>query len=105
MAWFYLSIASLLEIGWAVGLKFSGGFTQPGIAAVTIGLMALSLLFLGLAVRELPLGTSYAIWTGIGTVGTVIAGIIWFAEPASLLRLGCIGLILLGVAGLKCSAG
>ena len=104
MSWFYLAIASLFEIGWTIGLKHSGGFSRLGPSLLTIVLMATSLLFLGLAVRGLPIGTSYAIWTGIGTVGAVIAGMVWFAEPVNVMRLACIALILVGVAGLKFSS-
>ncbi len=101
MHWIYLLIAGLFEISWAVGLKFSHGFTQiiPSILTV-IGMIA-SFYFLALALKNLPLGTAYAIWTGIGTVGTVILGIILFKEPATALRLLCIALIICGITGLK----
>lgn len=101
MHWFYLLIAGIFEISWAVGLKFSHGFTQiiPSILTV-IGMIA-SFYFLALALKNLPLGTAYAIWTGIGTVGTVILGIILFKEPATALRLLCIALIICGITGLK----
>jgi len=101
MPWMLLLLASLFEIGWTIGLKYSEGFTRPGASAITVLLMAASLLFLGLALRDLPLGSSYAIWTGIGTLGATIAGILLFGEAASLQRLLCIGLILAGVFGLK----
>jgi quaternary ammonium compound-resistance protein SugE len=101
MAWVYLLIAGLLEIGWAIGLKYSEGFTRPAASAATIVMMIGSFACLGLALRTLPLGTAYAVWTGIGTLGTVALGILLFQEPANALRLGCIALILAGVAGLK----
>lgn len=101
MAWIYLFLAGLFEIGWAVGLKYSHGFTRLWPSAFTIGTMAISILLLGLALRSLPLGTAYAVWTGIGTIGTAILGIILFSEPAEALRLACIGLIAAGIIGLK----
>lgn len=101
MAWLYLLIAGLLEIGWAIGLKYTQGFTQPLPSVITVALMVASFACLGLALRTLPLGTAYAIWTGIGTMGTVVLGIVLFHEPADALRLACIGLIVAGVAGLK----
>lgn len=104
MAWFTLFLAGLLEIGWAVGLKYTDGFTRPWPTVLTVGSMVLSVALLGLAVRSLPLGTAYAIWTGIGTVGTVALGIFLFAEPVTTARLGCIGLIVAGIAGLKLTA-
>lgn len=101
MHWVYLFIAGLFEISWAVGLKFTHGFTQliPSILTV-IGMIA-SFYFLALALKNLPLGTAYAIWTGIGTVGTVILGIILFKEPVTIMRLFCIALIACGITGLK----
>jgi quaternary ammonium compound-resistance protein SugE len=101
MAWFYLSIAGLLEVGWAVGLKYTEGFTRLWPSVLTLTAMTLSIVFLGLALKTLPIGTAYAIWTGIGAVGTAMLGIYLFAEPATALRLGCIGLIVSGIAGLK----
>ncbi len=101
MAWIYLFAAGLLEIVWAVGLKYTEGFTKPLPSAVTLLAMAASIGLLGLALRHLPLGTAYAIWTGIGTVGTAIAGMILLGEPAGALRLLCIGLIVAGILGLK----
>jgi len=101
MAWFTLLLAGILEIGWAIGLKYTNGFTRFTPTVLTVGSMILSVVLLGIAVRSLPLGTAYAVWTGIGTVGTVILGIILFAEPATAMRLGCIGLIVAGIAGLK----
>lgn len=101
MAWIYLFIAGLFEVGWAIGLKYTEGFTRPVPAALTIASMIVSLGLLGLALKSLPVGTAYAVWTGVGTIGTVILGIILFAEPATALRLSCIGLILAGIVGLK----
>ena len=101
MAWVYLFIAGLLEVGWALGLKYSEGFTKLAPSVVTIGGMIFSFLFLSLAMRTLPLGTAYAVWTGIGAVGTVILGIVLLGEPADALRLLCVGLIVAGVIGLR----
>ncbi len=101
MEWIYLLIAGLLEVTWAIGLKYSHGFSIiiPSILTV-IGMIA-SFYFLGLALRHLPLGTAYAVWTGIGTIGTVILGIILFKEPVSAVRIMCICLIVSGITGLK----
>lgn len=101
MHWWYLAVASLCEVGWTLGLKQSAGFSRLVPSLWTVGLMALSLLFLGLAVRGLPLGTSYAVWTGIGTVGAVIGGIVCFAEPLTAQRVLCTALIVIGLVGLK----
>ena len=101
MSWIYLFFAGLFEIGWAVGLKYSHGFTRLMPSVLTIAAMGVSLFLLGLALRSLPLGTAYAIWTGIGTIGTAILGIVLFAEPAAALRLVCIGMIAAGIVGLK----
>lgn len=101
MAWVILFFAGLLEIGWAVGLKFTAGFTRPLPIALTVASMAGSVGLLGLSLKALPLGTAYAIWTGIGTLGTAILGIALFGEEASAVRLACIGLILMGIIGLK----
>lgn len=101
MAWMVLVLAGLLEIAWAVGLKHSQGFTRPGPTAVTLAAMMLSVALLGVAMRTLPLGTAYAVWTGIGTVGTAIVGMWLFEEPASAIRLVCVSLIVSGIAGLK----
>ena len=101
MAWTYLFIAGLFEIGWAIGLKYTEGYTKLVPTILTFGAMIVSVITLGLALREIPIGTGYAVWTGIGTVGTAILGIILFAEPATAIRLGCIGLILTGIVGLK----
>ena len=101
MAWTYLFIAGLLEIGWAIGLKYTEGFTRLTPSVLTIASMAASIALLGLALRELPVGTGYAVWTGIGAVGTAILGIALFGEAATVARLASIGLILAGIAGLK----
>ena len=101
MAWINLMIAGLFEVSWAIGLKYTDGLTKPLPSVFTIVAMILSFYFLALAVKHLPLGSSYAIWTGIGTVGTAILGIILFKEPVSVLRFLCIGLILSGITGLK----
>ncbi len=101
MAWLILFAAGLFEVGWAVGLKYTEGFTRLIPTLLTVACMGISLGLLGLALRTLPLGTAYAVWTGVGTVGTAIAGIILFAEPAEALRLACIGLIVAGIVGLK----
>jgi len=101
MAWVILLIAGLFEVGWAVGLKYTEGFSRPLPTVLTLAAMAVSLGLLGVSLRTLPLGTAYAIWTGVGTVGTAILGIYLFREAADPLRLACIGLIVLGIAGLK----
>ena len=101
MAWVYLIVAGLLEIIWAIGLKYTEGFTKLGPTAITVGAMIASVVLLGLALRDLPVGTGYAIWTGIGTVGTAVLGIMIFHEPATALRLASIGLIIAGIVGLK----
>lgn len=104
MSWFLLVLAGLFEIGWAIGLKYTAGFTRLVPTVLTAGAMVVSLILLGLAVRALPMGTAYAVWTGIGTVGTVILGIVLFAEPVTAIRLGCIALIITGILGLKFAA-
>jgi quaternary ammonium compound-resistance protein SugE len=101
MSWFYLFIAGLLEVGWAVGLKYTQGFTRLWPSVFTVVTMAGSVGMLGVALRQLPLGTAYAIWTGIGTVGTAIAGMVLLGEPAGALWLGSIALIAAGIIGLK----
>ncbi|RMF33845.1 MAG: quaternary ammonium compound-resistance protein SugE [Alphaproteobacteria bacterium] len=101
MAWIVLFLAGLFEIGWAVGLKYTDGFSRPLPTVLTAASMIASLVLLGLALRSIPLGTGYAVWTGIGTVGTVVFGILFLGEPATALRLGCVGLILAGIVGLK----
>ncbi|MBC3419325.1 MULTISPECIES: quaternary ammonium compound efflux SMR transporter SugE [unclassified Pseudomonas] len=104
MSWIILFFAGLFEVGWAVGLKYTDGFTRPLPTALTVAAMAVSLGLLGLAMKELPLGTAYAIWTGVGAIGTVIAGIILFGESMALVRLLSVALIVAGLIGLKVSA-
>lgn len=104
MGWLFLLGAGLAEIGWAVGLKYTEGFTRPLPTVLTVISMAVSLGLLGLALRTLPLGTAYAVWTGIGTAGTVLLGIALFGEAATAIRLACVGLILAGIVGLKITA-
>ncbi|MCY1399941.1 quaternary ammonium compound efflux SMR transporter SugE [Pseudomonas alkylphenolica] len=104
MSWIILFFAGLFEVGWAVGLKYTDGFTRPLPTVLTVAAMAISLGLLGLAMKELPLGTAYAIWTGVGAVGTVIAGIILFGESMALVRLASVALIVTGLIGLKVSA-
>lgn len=105
MAWVVLFVAGLLEVGWAVGLKYTDGFTRPWPTVGAAVSMLLSLGLLGIALRTLPLGTAYAVWTGIGTVGTVVLGIALFGEAAGALRLACVGLILAGIVGLRLVPG
>ncbi|AVH37401.1 quaternary ammonium compound-resistance protein SugE [Pseudomonas monteilii] len=104
MSWIILFFAGLFEVGWAVGLKYTDGFSKPIPTVLTVGAMVISLDLLGLAMKELPLGTAYAIWTGVGAVGTVIAGIILFGESMALVRLVSVALIVCGLVGLKVSA-
>jgi quaternary ammonium compound-resistance protein SugE len=101
MAWLYLFVAGLFEIGWAIGLKYTQGFTRFVPTALTLASMVVSLGLLGLALKTLPVGTAYAIWTGVGTIGTAALGIVLLGEPAHALRLACIGLIVAGIVGLK----
>ena len=104
MSWIILFFAGLFEVGWAVGLKYTEGFTRPIPTALTVAAMLVSLGLLGLTMKELPLGTAYTIWTGVGAVGTVIAGIILFGESMALFRLASVALIIAGLVGLKISA-
>lgn len=101
----YLFVAALFEIGWAVGLEYTDGFTRPVPSVLTGIAMILSMGLLAQAVRTLPIGTAYAVWTGIGAAGTALAGIVLFGEPRNMLRFLYIGLIITGVLGLKLSAG
>ncbi|HEX2828894.1 MAG TPA: quaternary ammonium compound efflux SMR transporter SugE [Burkholderiales bacterium] len=105
MAWIYLTIAGVLEIVWAIGLKYTEGFTRVLPSAITIVAMIASIWFLALALKTIPLGTGYAVWTGIGAVGTAILGIALFNEPATAARLSCIALIVAGIVGLKLVSG
>jgi quaternary ammonium compound-resistance protein SugE len=104
MAWTILFVAGLFEIGWAIGLKYTDGFTRPLPTILTVVSMVISMAMLGLALKTLPVGTAYAVWTGIGTVGTAILGIWLMGEPATAIRLGCIALIVCGILGLKLAA-
>ena len=101
MAWAILFLAAAFEISWVIGMKFSEGYTKLVPSALTILGMVLSMWLLGVAAKTLPLGTSYAIWTGIGAVGAMVAGIVLFGETASALRIGSAALIVVGITGLK----
>ncbi|PYF01147.1 quaternary ammonium compound-resistance protein SugE [Rhodopseudomonas faecalis] len=101
MAWIYLFVGGLLEIGWAIGLKYTEGFTRPLPTIGTLICMVSSVLLLGLAMKAIPVGTAYAVWAGIGAAGTAVLGIMLFGDPATALRLMCIGLIVAGIVGLK----
>ncbi len=101
MAWIVLFVAGLLEVGWAVGLKYTEGFTRLWPTIGTAVALTASMGLLGVALRTLPLGTAYAVWTGIGSVGTAVLGIVLFREPATAMRLTCIALILAGIVGLR----
>jgi quaternary ammonium compound-resistance protein SugE len=103
-AWWLLFVAGLLEIGWAIGLKYTEGFSRTGPTILTAIALVLRMVLLARALREIPVGTGYAVWTGIGAVGTAILGIVLFNEPRDAVRLACIGLIVAGIAGLKLSA-
>jgi quaternary ammonium compound-resistance protein SugE len=102
--WIILIVAGVLEVGWAIGLKYTEGFTRPLPTVLTVAAMIASMGLLGIAVRTLPIGTAYAVWTGIGTLGTVIVGILLLGESASLPRLLCVLLIVIGILGLKLTA-
>lgn len=101
MAWLLLVLAGLFEVGWAIGLKYTDGFTRPWPTAATVLAMIISLALLGVAMKTLPVGTSYAIWVGVGAVGTAILGIVLLGEPANAGRLVSLGLIVAGIVGLK----
>jgi quaternary ammonium compound-resistance protein SugE len=101
IAWIVLVVAGLFETAWAIGLKYSAGFTRPLPTALTVIAIIISMSLLGWAARSLPIGTAYAVWTGIGAVGAVLLGIVLFGESAQPLRLACIGLIIIGILGLK----
>jgi quaternary ammonium compound-resistance protein SugE len=101
MSWSLLVIAGLLEIVWAIGLKYTNGFTQPTASVIVVVAMAASVVCLALALREIPVGTGYAVWTGIGAVGAAILGIVLFDESRAFSRLACIALIVAGIIGLK----
>lgn len=101
MAWVYLFIAGLLEVGWAIGMKYSDGFTRLWPSVLTIASIAVSLFLLSLSLKAIPIGTAYAVWAGIGTVGTALVGIAFFSESADIARLAAIGMIAAGLVGLK----
>jgi quaternary ammonium compound-resistance protein SugE len=101
MPWFILFIAGLFEVAWAVGIKYTEGWTRFWPAAFTVVAMVASFYLLSVALRHIPMGTAYAVWTGIGTIGTVVYGIIFFKEPADILRMVCILLIICGIIGLR----
>jgi quaternary ammonium compound-resistance protein SugE len=101
MAWLALFLAGLLEVGWAIGLKYTQGFSRFWPSLATLICMILSFALLSQALKTLPIGTAYAVWTGIGTVGTALLGIMLFAESSEVLRLGCIALIVIGIIGLR----
>ena len=105
MSWTLLFIAGLFEVGWAIGLKYTEGFTRFWPSVATIIAMAISLGLLGIAMRGLPVGTAYAVWVGVGAVGTVVLGIFLFGEPATLGRMASVGLIIAGIIGLKLASG
>ena len=105
MAWVLLFVAGLLEVGWAIGLKYTEGFTRLWPSVFTLAAMVLSVVLLGVAMKSLPVGTSYAVWVGVGAVGTAILGMVLIGEPASLGRLVSLGLIVAGIVGLKLASG
>jgi len=104
MPWTLLFLAGLFQVAWAVGLKYTDGFTKPMPTTLTVGAMVASVVLLGLAVKQLPLGTAYAVWTGIGTIGTVILGIVLLGDSAAPVRIACLALIVTGIVGLKLTA-
>jgi quaternary ammonium compound-resistance protein SugE len=104
MAWIYLLLAGLFEVVWAIGLKYTEGFTRLWPSVITVTAMVISIALLAMAVKTLPIGTAYAIWTGIGAVGAVALGIVLFGDPATLPRLLCVALIVVGIVGLKLTA-
>lgn len=105
MPWIYLALAGLFEVVWAVGLKYTEGFSRLWPSVVTVSAMTASIILLAMAGKMLPIGTAYAIWTGIGAVGAVLLGIVLFGDSASPLRLACVGLVVLGMVGLKLTSG
>jgi len=105
MPWIYLLLAGLFEIGWAIGLKYTEGFSRLWPTVGTVAAMTVSIVLLALAVKTLPIGTAYAVWTGIGAVGAVILGIVLFGDPATPARLLCVALIFAGIIGLKLTGG
>ena len=105
MAWLLLIVAGILEIVWSISMKASQGFTKPNFTSITLIAAALSFWLLGLALRQLPVGTAYAVWTGVGAVGAAILGILIFNEPVTMTRIICIALIVIGIVGLKVFSG
>jgi quaternary ammonium compound-resistance protein SugE len=105
MPWIILLLAGLFEIGWAIGLKYTEGFTRPWPTVGTVLAMAVSLSLLGIAMKSLPVGTAYAVWVGVGAVGTAILGIVLLGEPANAGRMISLGLIVAGIVGLKLASG
>ncbi|WP_201315717.1 quaternary ammonium compound efflux SMR transporter SugE [Dyella sp. EPa41] len=105
MPWIYLALAGLFEVVWAVGLKYTEGFSRWWPSVITVSAMTASIILLAMAVKTLPIGTAYAIWTGIGAVGAVLLGIVLFGDTASPLRLACVALVVLGMVGLKLTSG
>ncbi len=105
MAWIILVVAGLLEIGWAIGLKYTEGFTKLWPSVLTVGAMAVSMYLLGIAAKTLPIGTAYAVWVGIGAAGTAVLGIFLLGEPASAARMVCLVLLVASIVGLKVTAG
>lgn len=105
MPWIYLALAGLFEVIWAIGLKYTEGFSRLWPSVITVSAMTASIILLAMAVKTLPIGTAYAIWTGIGAVGAVILGMVLFGDSASPLRLACVGLVLAGIVGLKLTSG
>jgi len=101
MAWAYLAVAGLFEIGWAIGLKFSDGFSRPVPSLLTVVAMGFSVWFLSIAMKTIPIGTAYAVWTGIGAIGVAVLGMVLFGESREILRLICLFLIIAGIIGLK----
>ena len=101
MAWVYLTVAGLFEIGWAIGLKHSHGFSRPVPSLLTIAAMVMSVWLLSIAMKSIPVGTAYAVWTGIGAVGVAILGMVLFGESREVARLVCLFLIIVGILGLK----
>ena len=101
MAWVYLTVAGLFEIGWAIGLKYSDGFSKPVPSLITVAAMAMSIWLLSVAMKTIPVGTAYAVWTGIGAVGVAILGMLLFGESREILRITCLFLIIAGIIGLK----
>ena len=101
MAWAYLAVAGLFEIGWAIGIKYSDGFSKPVPSLLTAAAMAMSIWLLSIAMKTIPVGTAYAVWTGIGAIGVAILGMILFGESRDILRIACLFLIIAGIVGLK----